>query len=319
MKPEETPNETPNETPDETPSETPDETPDEAPDETPSETPDETPSETPDETPDEGTTEEKPDESKPEDEKDDNKKEETKKYSEAVENKDKLYSSINSLMQEWIRDTARKDGDITAIKSTGTEKDKDGKDVEVIKGYYIVLYKSVNDNKYALANVRHILVKFEGGTTNSQTGQTTYSDAEKAKAKEKATKIYDEWLKGAKTEDSFAELAKKYTNDSNGEQGGLYEDVYPGQMVTTFNDFCFADGRKAGDHDIIETEYGWHVMFYSGDSKTNYRDYMVTKDKLTVDMEAWQKSLVDAISLTEKNTKFVNKDYIIQPANNLGM
>jgi hypothetical protein len=36
-------------------------------------------------------------------------------------------------------------------------------------------------------------------------------------------------------------------------------------------------------------------------------------------MEAWQKSLVDAISLTEKNTKFVNKDYIIQPANNLGM
>ena len=277
------------------------------------------------EKPEDGETEEKPEdgetEEKPEDDKGDDKednKEDEKKYSTAVENKDKLYSSINTLMQEWIRDSARKDGDITAIKSTGTEKDKDGKDVEVLKGYYIVLYKSVNDNKYALANVRHILVKFENGTTNSQTGQTTYPQSEKDKAKAEAKKIYDEWLKGAKTEDSFAELAKKYTDDGNGEQGGLYEDVYPGQMVTNFNDFCFADGRKAGDHDIIETEYGWHVMFYSGDSETNYRNYMVTNDKLTVDMEAWQKSLVDAISLTEKNTKFVNKDYIIKPANSLG-
>jgi parvulin-like peptidyl-prolyl isomerase len=222
-------------------------------------------------------------------------------------------------MQEWLRNADRKEGDITALKRTTKSKDANGKEIETLNGYYIVMFKSVNDNKYALANVRHILVAFEGGTTDKNTGKKTYSDAEKNKAKDEAQKLLDEWLKGAKTEDSFAELAKKYTNDSNGEQGGLYEDVYPGQMVTTFNDFCFADGRKAGDHDIIETEYGWHVMFYSGDSKTNYRDYMVTKDKLTVDMEAWQKSLVDAISLTEKNTKFVNKDYIIQPANNLGM
>jgi hypothetical protein len=28
-------------------------------------------------------------------------------------------------------------------------------------------------------------------------------------------------------------------------------------------------------------------------------------------MEAWSKSLNDAMSLTEKNTNFVNKDYII--------
>ena len=241
-------------------------------------------------------------------------KEDTKKYSTATENKDKLYSSISSVMQEWIRDSARKDGDITFLKNTTTSKDEDGKDVETLTGYYIVLYKSVNDNKYALANVRHILVAFEGGTTDKTTGQTTYSQAEKDKAKAEAEKIYDEWLKGAKTEDSFAELAKKYTDDGNGDEGGLYEDIYPGQMVTTFNDWCFADERKAGDHGVVETEYGWHIMFYSADSETNYRDYMVSKDKLSADMEAWQKALVEAISLTEKNTKFVNKSYIISSA-----
>ena len=298
--------------------------------EKPEETPDtegevQTTEEVTEEKPEEGTTEEKPEEGetdeKPEEgeteEKPEDKEDDDKKYSKAVENKDKLYSSINSLMQEWIRDSARKDGHITYIKNASTET-KDGKEVETLKGYYIVLFKSVNDNKYALANVRHILVKFEGGTTNPQTQQTTYSEAEKAKAKAEATKIYDEWMKGAKTEESFAELAKKYTDDGNGDEGGLYEDIYPGQMVTKFNDFCFAENRKAGDSDIIDTEYGWHVVYYSGDSKTNYRDYMVTKDKLAVDMETWQKALVESISVTEKTTKYVNKDYIIKPATSLG-
>ena len=224
-------------------------------------------------------------------------------------------------MQEWIRDSARKDGDITAIKSTTTEKDDDGNDVETLRGYYIVMFKSVNDNTdaYGTVNVRHILVKFEGGTTSTSTGQTTYSQAEKDAAKADATKILDEWLKGAKTEDSFAELAKKYTDDSNGDAGGLYEEIYRDQMVTAFNDWCFDITRQAGDYGMVETEYGWHVMFFSSGSDINYRDYMVTNDKLAIDMEAWQKSLVDAISLTEKTTKYVNKDYIIQPASSLGI
>ena len=265
-------------------------------------------------------TEDKEDDKTDSEDKDDDKdedKEDSKKYSKATENNDKLYSGIDALMQEWIRDSARKEGDITFLKKTTTTKDKDGKDVETLAGYYIVLYKSVNDNKYALANVRHILVAFEGGTTDKTTGQKTYSQAEKDKAKAEAEKIYDEWLKGAKTEDSFAELAKKYTDDGNGDEGGIYKDIVPGQMVTNFNDWCFDEARKAGDHGIVVTDYGYHIMFYSSDSETNYRDYMVTNEKLTADMEAWNKALIEAISVTEKNTKFVNKDFVISA--NTGM
>ncbi|MBQ7415575.1 MAG: peptidylprolyl isomerase [Oscillospiraceae bacterium] len=237
--------------------------------------------------------------------------EDTTTYSKATETEDQLYSKINSLLQEWIRNADRKEGDITFIKSTSKSTDADGKETETLKGYYIVLYKGSIDNKYALANVRHILVKFEGGTTDKTTGQTTYSEVEKNKAKDEAEKIYNDWLKGDKTEDSFAALAKEKTDDGNGDEGGLYEDVYPGQMVDTFNDWCFDEKREAGDHGIVVTEYGYHIMFYSGDSETNYRDYMVTNDKLTADMEEWQSKLIEATSLTEKNTKFVNKNYII--------
>ena len=299
-------------------------------DETAEETPDtpatQTEDGTTDVTPEEGTTEDKNEEGTteetPKDEttedKTEEKPEDTKKYSTATENKDKLYSSINSLMQEWLRNSARKDGDITAIKSASTET-KDGKEVETLNGYYIVMFNSVNDNTKAsgTVNVRHILVKFEGGTTSTSTGETTYSQAEKDAAKAEATKILDEWLKGAKTEDSFAELAKKYTDDSNGEQGGLYENIYRGQMVTKFNDWCFDVAREPGNYGMVDTEYGYHVMYFSSASETNYRDYMVSNDKLTVDMEAWQTKLSDNMSLTTKTTKYVNLDYIIQPATSL--
>ena len=263
------------------------------------------------------TTDKKDESTDKKDETTDNKdedKETSKTYSKATEKEDVLYSSVSALMQEWMRDSARKEGDITFLKYTTKTTDADGKETETLKGYYVVLYKGVNDNKFALANVRHILVKFEGGTTDKTTGKTTYSEAEKNKAKDEAEKIYNDWLKGDKTEDSFAALAKEKTDDGNGDEGGLYEDIYPGQMVDAFNDWCFDDARKAGDHGIVVTEYGYHIMFYSSDSKTTYRDHMVSADKLEADLEAWQKTLNDAMTVSEKNTKFVNRDYVIQPA-----
>ena len=255
-------------------------------------------------------------EAKADDKKEDDKKEENKKptYSTASEQKDVLYSSVSSLMQEWMRDSARKEGDITFLKYTTKTTDKDGKEVETLKGYYVVLFQGSNDNTYALANVRHILISFEGGKTNSTTGQTTYTDAEKKKAKDKAYAIYDEWLYGTEgaTEENFIKLAKeKSTDPGSKSEGGLYEDVYPGQMVTAFNDWCFDENRKPGDHGMVETNYGYHIMYYVSDSETNYRDFMISNDKLSEDLEKWQKDMNDAMTLTEKNTKFVNKDLVL--------
>ena len=243
---------------------------------------------------------------------DDKKEEDDKKYSKATENKDILYSKVTSAIQEWIKDAARKQGDIKAIPYETTSTDKDGKETKTLKGYYVVLFDDCNDNTYALKNVRHLLVSFEGGTTDKN-GNKTYSDTEKAAAKTKAEKFLEEWKKGDKTEDSFAELAKKNSTDTGSkENGGLYEDVYPGQMVEAFEDWCYDEARKPGDTGIVETTYGYHVMFFSGDSEVNYRDYMVTNDLLESEVNEWQEALNKAMTVTEKNTNHIDRDMILK-------
>ena len=73
--------------------------------------------------------------------------------------------------------------------------------------------------------------------------------AKKAEAEQKAQDILDEWKAGAATEDSFAELANEYSEDpGSNTTGGLYEQVYQGQMVTEFNDWCFDPARQSRRH-----------------------------------------------------------------------
>ena len=103
------------------------------------------------------------------------------------------------------------------------------------------------------------LAGFEGGTTDDS-GNTTYSDEEKAAAKQTAEDLLNEWKQGEATEDSFAALATEKTTDTGSkDNGGLYENVYPGQMVSAFNNWCFDSSRKPGDTGIVETNYGGSV------------------------------------------------------------
>ena len=113
-------------------------------------------------------------------------------------------------------------------------------------------------------DVRHILVQVKGGTT-AEDGSVTYSDEEWKTCEEAAQAILDEWLAGGKTEESFAALATEKTEDPGSQAiGGLYEQVYEGQMVTEFNDWCFDESRQYGDYGLVKTTYGYHVMFFVG-------------------------------------------------------
>ena len=71
------------------------------------------------------------------------------------------------------------------IKYASHETDENGNTVEEISGYYVVMFSSSTDNNFTMSNVRHILASFEGGTTDSTTGVTTYTDAEKDAARAK--------------------------------------------------------------------------------------------------------------------------------------
>ena len=118
------------------------------------------------------------------------------------------------------------------------------------------------DGKFV--DVRHILIGLEGGTVGED-GVTTFSEEEWANAEAKAQGILDTWLAGDKTEESFAALANEKSEDAGSNtNGGLYTQVYEGQMVTAFNDWCFDEARAYGDYDIVKTEYGYHIMFFVG-------------------------------------------------------
>ena len=222
------------------------------------------------------------------------------------------YTSISSAIMEWVADDARVQGDKAVLANEATTTNEDGTETTTINGYYVVLFDHVEDNSFALANVRHILVSFEGGVYDSNTGTTTYSEGEKLIAQTKATDLLNQWQGGKATEETFAAMAAEHSTDPGSkENGGLYENVYPGQMVTNFNDWCFDEARKPGDTGIVETEYGYHIMFFVGDSETTYRDYLISNKLRSDDTNTWYNALVESTVVTELNTKYISRGLVL--------
>ena len=126
-----------------------------------------------------------------------------------------------------------------------------------------------------LINVRHVLLMPEGGETGVN-GYPVYTDEAWEACRLQAEELYAKWQEGDMSEESFAELANAHTADNNdanydGEpDGGLYEDVPVGDMVPAFNDWCFDASRQVGDHGLVKTEYGYHIMFFCGTRNWEY-------------------------------------------------
>ena len=117
-----------------------------------------------------------------------------------------------------------------------------------------------------MVNVRHILIQPEGKNDDG-----TYTDEAWAAAEKKANDLLTEWKNGEHTEESFAFMAAENSADpGSAENGGLYEDVYPGQMVDAFDAWCFDASRQPGDTGIVKTDYGYHIMYFSSTSEHAY-------------------------------------------------
>lgn len=141
---------------------------------------------------------------------------------------------------DWLFTAERKAGDKTVIESTS--------------GYYILYYLERSRPDYSLVDVRHILI--------SAAKETATAD-EIAAAKAKAESILAGYKAGAQTEDAFAALAAANSADTgSSSNGGLYSNVAPGQMVPEFDAWCFDASRKAGDTGIVQTDFGFHIMYF---------------------------------------------------------
>ena len=161
-----------------------------------------------------------------------------------------------------------------------------------------------------LVNVRHILVYPEGADgTNLATQE--FSDEAWAASEKKAQEILDQFLAGDKTEDSFAALANEYSEDpGSNTNGGLYEDVSEGEMVQAFNDWCFDAERKVGDTGIVKTNYGYHVMYFSG-SRSTWQQY-ARNDYMVENATAAAKEIAAKFPMTVQYSDILLANSVIQ-------
>lgn len=155
----------------------------------------------------------------------------------------------------------------TGIAFLGSKYDVMKPTQQEIEAYFAENQKELEANgikktsgKYV--DVRHILIQPQGGTEDNK-GNVTYSQAEWDACYTSAKAILDEWLAGEATEDSFAKLANKHSEDpGSNTKGGLYTQVASGKMVDEFDEWIFEEGRVKGDYGLIKTEFGYHIMYF---------------------------------------------------------
>jgi len=191
-------------------------------------------------------------------------------------------------LREWLSDKDRKAGDMGMFPQT--IKDADGK--EEVTGYHVVMFHEGTDNTMKLVNVRHILLKVN--STTAPDGTKDFVESAKLKAEKEAKEILATFENGKfLTGASFGMLAEKHSDDGSASNGGLLEEVYPGQTVTAFNDWCFDEDRKVGDTGIILSDYGYHVMYFEGFCDMTYRDLLIDGELRNEATEKWANEIIE--------------------------
>lgn len=200
-------------------------------------------------------------------------------------------SSSRSSYADWLKADARQEGDITSVETSN--------------GYFVVMFLKRYKDDHPTVNVRHILINTDtsGSTEKDENGYAIPTQAARDSAKAKAQQLLDLWKAGEATEESFAALATEHTEDSGSkENGGLYEKVYRGQMVTNFNNWIFEEGRKPGDVGLVENigRYsGWHIIYFSGVAEDP--QWRITAEKSTKSsmQSEWHDGLIEGCEAVE--------------------
>lgn len=207
----------------------------------------------------------------------------------------KVSESINKDLADWLFDKDRSVNDKTVILDESGNR------------YFIAcVEKTKTLLQEPTVNVRHILIQFDN--KDEQGNEIDLTQDIKNTAKSEIDAIYNEWKDGEKTVDSFAALAETRSEDRGSkENGGLYENVYRGQMVTAFEDWCYDPARKNGDTGIIETSYGYHLMYFVGRNDEPHWKFTarstIGSQKYSEFIESLYKKAHDSES---PNTRFLN-------------
>jgi peptidyl-prolyl cis-trans isomerase D len=99
--------------------------------------------------------------------------------------------------------------------------------------------------------IRHILIATS--QRDPQSGQM-YPSKDTLVAK----KLIDSIQTAIRNGSNFDSLCAKFSDDGTKDKGGIYDNVYSGQMVAPFNDFIFLN--PVGTKGVVKTEFGYHYI-----------------------------------------------------------
>ena len=164
-------------------------------------------------------------------------------------------------MLTWAFAADRAEGDTTVAEQSNS--------------YNAVLFHSRSRDDYHPVTVRHILVEDEAT----------------------AEEILADFKAGDATESDFAALAStKSTDSGTASNGGLVSNMRKGAYVQPFEDWSFDPSRQSGDTGIVESEYGFHVMYFVETNELPYWEYKATNTLKSSAVNDWYDAITDGVT-----------------------
>ena len=194
------------------------------------------------------------------------------------------YFFANVKVDFKIDESAEKVTDIAELYGI-FEDDKEftSDDDKAISKYSISQYfvtKTAYRDEEVVRDVSHILFKVDEKGTN---GAYTTKDAAKAAAERLLEEIKASAVDGKVSAEKFEEFAS-VTHDSS----ISYTIKKDGQMVEEFENWVF-DATEEGQLGLVETTYGWHIMYYGGED-ISWRN-TAHSSAVTEDINNWYEGL----------------------------
>lgn len=139
----------------------------------------------------------------------------------------------------WMMDPSRRDGDTALFHDD--------------RGYYVVQFHKAYRDDTPRVDFRHILLR-----TETEDGEA------------RARELLAQFLAGERTAEAFGALADQYSEDTRNWEdkllspGGLCAWTEQGYTPQPIDDWCFDPQRQPGDTALVQSEFGWHVMYFQG-------------------------------------------------------
>jgi hypothetical protein len=156
---------------------------------------------------------------------------------------DTFGSSLNGAYASWLKDAARKAGDVNFVESDGS-------------GYYVLLFlnRERRDNSYETVDVWSVAVTAETTDTTDAEGKVTSAptEAQLGEARAKADEILSGWkAMGSNQEESFLSLADAYPED-NTVVASILSETPRNSYGAAFDQWAFSLDTPLYDSTVLE-------------------------------------------------------------------